>query len=121
MRERRSASGDAARMERSLHPELAKRMVKTDPRTGRSELEQMSALTLVKDTRQGWGRATPPEKRQKDLTILDVFGGAATAKLVAADWIDYLHLTRYDGECKIVNVLWEMKPCPPLATGHNVP
>jgi hypothetical protein len=26
------------------------------------------------------------------------------------DWIDYLHLAKYDGRWKIVNVLWEMKP-----------
>jgi len=105
-------AGDAARMERSLHPELAKRMVKTDPKTGHSTLEQMSAMTLVQDTRQGWGKSTAPIKQQKDLTILDVYGGAATAKLVAADWIDYLHLTKYDGEWKIINVLWEWKPTP---------
>lgn len=103
-------SGDAARMERSLHPELAKRMVKTDAKTGHSALEQMSAMTLVQDTRKGWGKSTPAEKQQKDLTILDVFGGAATAKLVAADWIDYLHLVKYEGEWKIINVLWEWKP-----------
>jgi hypothetical protein len=105
-------AGDAERMERSLHPELAKRMVKTDAKTGRSELGQMSAMTLVGATRKGWGKSTPAERQQKDLTILDVFGGAATAKLVAADWIDYLHLAKYDGEWKIVNVLWELKPAP---------
>jgi Putative lumazine-binding len=105
-------AGDGARMERSLHPELAKRMVKADPKTGRSTLEQMSALTLVQDTRKGWGKDTPAAHQQKDLTILDVFEGAATAKLVAADWVDYLHLTKYDGEWKIVNVLWELKKSP---------
>jgi hypothetical protein len=105
-------AGDGARMERSLHPELAKRMVKTDPKTGGSTLEQMSAMTLVQDTRQGWGKDTAPAKQQKDLTILDVYGGAATAKLVASDWIDYLHLTKYNGEWKIINVLWELKPAP---------
>ena len=35
-------AGDAARMERALHPELAKRNVQTDER-GRSRLTQMSA------------------------------------------------------------------------------
>jgi hypothetical protein len=102
-------AGDGARMERSLHPELAKRMVKTDPKTGHSTLEQMSALTLVQDTRKGWGKDTPPEKQQKDYTLLDAYGGAATVKLVAAEWIDYLHLTKYEGEWKIINVLWEWK------------
>src|SRR4030095_10829603 len=87
--------GDAARMERSLHPELAKRLVKTDAK-GASTLEPMGALTLVQPTRKTWGKATPVERRQKDVTILDVFEGAATVKLVAADWIDYLHLARWN-------------------------
>jgi hypothetical protein len=101
--------GDAARMERSLHPELAKRLVKTDAQ-GTSTLDQMSALTLVQATRKGWGKSTPTQRRQKDVTVLDAYEGAATVKLVAADWIDYLHLARWNGEWKIVNVLWELKP-----------
>jgi hypothetical protein len=101
-------AGDGARMERSLHPELAKRMVKTDAE-GHSTLDQMGAMKLVQVTRKGWGKNTPPEKQQKDYTLLDAYGGAATVKLVAADWIDYLHLAKFDGEWKIVNVLWELK------------
>jgi len=42
--------GDAARMESALHPELAKRMVYTDPKSGRSQLNDMSAMTLVQGT-----------------------------------------------------------------------
>ena len=40
-------NGDAERMERSLHPELAKRIVRTDPETGRSKLDQMGALHVL--------------------------------------------------------------------------
>lgn len=64
-------AGDAARMEQSLHPELAKRFVYTDQAKGRSRLEQMSAMTLVQATQKGWGKNTPVEKQQKDVTILD--------------------------------------------------
>ena len=102
-------AGDAARMERSLHPELAKRMVETDKVSGKSRLEPMGAMTLVQLTRAGGGKATPKDRQQKDVTILDVYEGAATVKLVASDWIDYLHLSKCDGEWKIVNVLWELK------------
>ena len=42
--------------------------------------------------------------------MLDVFGNAAVAKAVMADWIDYLQLSRVDGRWLIVNVLWERKP-----------
>jgi Putative lumazine-binding len=39
--------GNGERMERALHPELAKRIVRTDPNSGRSRLDQMSAMTLT--------------------------------------------------------------------------
>ena len=104
--------GDAERMERALHPELAKRIVVTNPQNGRSRLDQMSAMSLVRATRAGYGKETPADKRQEDVTILDVFENAASVKVVAADWIDYLHMGKSDGKWVIVNVLWEMKPQP---------
>ena len=103
-------NGDAERMERSLHPELAKRIVRTDPETGRSKLDQMGALRLVQYARAGYGKKTPKEMQQKDITILDIYGDVASAKAVMAGWIDYMHLAKYNGEWVIVNVLWEMKP-----------
>src|ERR1043166_8115741 len=42
--------GDAARMESALHPELAKRMIFTDPKTGRSQFNHMGAMHLVQNT-----------------------------------------------------------------------
>jgi hypothetical protein len=102
-------TGDAARMERALHPELAKRIVRTDA-GGRSTLGQMSALTLIGGVRAGGGTQTPAERQRKDITILDLYGGAASVKLMAADWVDYLHLARWNGRWVIVNVLWELYP-----------
>src|SRR5713101_799428 len=52
-------AGDAARMERALHPELAKRIATTDDK-GHARLGQMSAMTLVQGTRAGGGTKTPP-------------------------------------------------------------
>lgn len=103
--------GNAERMERALHPDLAKRIVRTNDK-GQSSLGQMSALTLVQSVRAGYGKNTPKEKQQKDVTILDVFENAATVKIVASDWVDYLHIAKYNGRWVIVNVLWAMKPQP---------
>jgi hypothetical protein len=72
--------GDAQRIEQALHPELAKRMVATDPKTGRSTLNQMSAMTLVQNTRKGFGTRIRKEDQLKDVTILDVFGNAACVR-----------------------------------------
>ena len=107
--------GNAERMERELHPDLAKRIVHTNAQ-GRSSLGQMSAMSLVQGVKRGGGKDTPKEKQQKDVTILDVFGNAASVKVVASDWIDYLHIARSNGRWVIVNVLWELKPKPVEAT-----
>jgi hypothetical protein len=102
-------SGDAERMERALHPELAKRIVRTGP-DGASSLDQMTAGTLVAITRQMAQRPVPEEEWIDDVAILDIFGNVASVRVDAAQWIDYLHLARWNGEWKIVNVLWEMRP-----------
>lgn len=103
-------SADASRMTRALHPELAKRMVETDPKSHESKLGQMGAKQLIGYTKEGGGRDTPAQRRQKDVSILDIYQGAASAKVIASDWVDYLHLTRWNGRWVIVNVLWELKP-----------
>ena len=103
-------TGDGARTEHALHPELAKRMISTDPNTGRSQFNHMGAMTLVQRTREGIGKKIPPDRQQKEVTILDRFNNAAVVKIVASDWIDYLEVAKFNGEWKIINVLWELKP-----------
>lgn len=102
--------GDGDRMGRALHPELVKRIVVSDTATKRSVLQTMGASALVNGARRGWGKETPADRRQKDVTILDIFGNAASVKAVMADWIDYLQVAKVDGRWVIVNVLWERKP-----------
>ena len=106
--------GNAERMESALHPELAKRMIYTDPKSGRSQFNHMGAMALVQGTRRGGGSQTPKEKQLKEVTILDRFQNAAVVKIVASDWIDYLSVAKFNGEWKIINVLWELKPKPPV-------
>jgi len=101
--------GDGARMERALHPELAKRIVRTNEQ-GRSQLGQMSAMSLVLGTRAGGGKDIPAAERRKDVTILDIYQNAASAKIYASGWVDYLHLAKWNGRWVIVNVLWELHP-----------
>ena len=102
--------GNAERMARSLHPELVKRIVVRDTTTGKTMVQGMGASVLVNSTRHGYGKETPRERQQKEVTILDIFGNAACAKAVMADWVDYMQLGKVDGRWMIVNVLWERKP-----------
>ncbi len=101
--------GEPERGAGSLHPDLAKRIVRTDPESGRDILENMSADRLAERWRSGDGKATPREDQKKEVTVLDVGGGMASVKLEAAAWIDYMHLAKVDGRWVIVNVLWERK------------
>jgi hypothetical protein len=102
-------SGNAERMERALHPDLAKRIVNTNER-GRSVLQHQSAMTLVQNTRRGGGTETPPAQRRTDVRILDVFGNTASVRVDAGAWIDYLHIVKWNGRWVIINVLWENRP-----------
>ena len=101
--------GNADKMESALSPDLAKRIARTNPQ-GQSSLGQMTALTLIQGTRGGSGKSTPKEEQQKEVTILDVIGGAATVKLEMREWVDYMHIGKMNGKWVIINVLWEMKP-----------
>lgn len=99
-------AGDAARMERSLHPELAKRIVKRLP-DGRGELQNMGAMALVQATRARAGK--PEAGKRADVKILDVFGRTASVRVDAEAWIDYMHMAQVQGRWQIVNVLWELR------------
>ncbi len=102
--------GDAERMERAVHPDLAKRALFPDPRTGKGRIDHMSAMGLVQATRSGSGKKTPAEQRRTDVTILEVYGNAACVKLEMHDWIDYMQMSKIGGRWVIVNVLWEFTP-----------
>src|SRR5687768_1253273 len=101
--------GNAEKMESSLSPDLAKRIVRTNPQ-GQSGLGQMTAMALVQGTRGGSGKQALKEEQQKDVTILDAMNNSATVKLEMRDWVDYMHIGKMNGKWVIINVLWEMKP-----------
>ncbi len=67
-------------------------------------------MTLINGTQAGGGKMIPVAERHEDFRILDIYRGAAVAKIVASSWIDYLELARWNGEWNIVNVLWEQTP-----------
>lgn len=102
-------AGNPERMRRALHPELVKRILVTDEVTGRDWVDGMGISKLVEGTRRGFGSEVSEERRRTDVTILDVTGRAASVKVDAGPWVDYMHLVRANGEWKILNVLWERR------------
>ena len=51
-----------------------------------------------------------PDDPQHSIEIFEVLDQTASVKLTAFWGIDYMHLARYDGEWKIVQVLWQSAP-----------
>lgn len=99
---------DPRRIERSVHPELAKR--------GFWRRESESAyqeLTMTYDelhslaARWNQGGRVDPSTALKEIVVLDVLDQTASAKLTAEWGTDYLHLAKYNDRWKIVNVLWQ--------------
>lgn len=102
---------DPTKIQRSVHPELAKRgFFRSDP-----EAAYQEGLMTYQDLHAlagEWNRngRVDPRKAPKQVSILDVLDQTATAKLVAHWGVDYMHLARYDGQWKIVHVLWQSAP-----------
>lgn len=99
-------AGDTLRMERALHPDLAKRGVQVNPKNGRTMVNHLSKTMMVEYTRAGYGSTGEETDHKNEITIFEIHGDIATAKVVSSKYIDYLHLVKYNGEWKIINVLW---------------
>ena len=80
----------------------------------------MGAMQLAQNTRRGGGNKTPKEQQLKEITILDRFNNAAVVKIVASGWVDYL-VAKFNGQWKIINVQWELKPKPPTVEPAAAP
>ncbi len=102
--------GNADRMDRALHPDLAKRVV-MNTADGKTELQHMGEQDLVGMTRRR-GERDKVDLRDR-IRILDVFGKAAVVRADADGWVDFLQIARIEGEWVIVNVLWELHPSGP--------
>ncbi len=102
--------GDAGRIGRALHPELAKRAIQRDPQTGAPRFSHLTRDHMIAKTQQGGGTDVPAERRSYAVTILDVYGSIASARVDSAEYVDYLHLARVESGWQIVNVLWAAHP-----------
>jgi hypothetical protein len=93
------------RIARSLHSDLAKRAIRKDD-GGNYYLYHLSKKQMLEATKKGGGSETPVNKRRCEITILDRYEEMATVKVVATEYIDYLHLAKQNGQWLIVNAMW---------------
>jgi hypothetical protein len=109
-----SYSGDAARMEHALHPELNKILLTNHRETGKRFLYKMGASNLIEGTRAGLGTLAA-DKRNIEVEIYDISHDIAAVKVVSAMYIDHLQVAKVNGAWKIINVLWVRNPDAPKA------
>lgn len=104
---------DPTRVERSVHPELTKRGFFV-PAPDSAYREARMTYQQLHELAGKWNQSgrVNPATAVRQVVVLDALDQTASAKLVA-DWgVDYLHLAKYDGRWKIVNVLWQSQPKP---------
>jgi hypothetical protein len=94
-------TGDATRMEKSLHPHYLKHTISGFD--GRLRMTEKTGLQMVQDVRSAEPTNLPNKKEQ--ITVLDIAGDVASAKLVTAHWVDYITLSKWNGDWKIVSVV----------------
>ena len=97
-----------AQFERAAHPRMVKRTFWTNKKTGKEYLRETftDAMVLLAETYNLDGDAFP-ENPKKEVIILDIFDKTASVKLIADEWIDYMHIVKLNGTWQLVNVLWQ--------------
>jgi hypothetical protein len=109
-------SGDGDRMARALHPEITKMMLAERRETGMQYLRKMGPSHLIEGTHAGLGTLAE-EERNIEVEIYDVSHGIAAVKVSSAMYIDHLQVGKFNGEWKIINVLWVPNPDRPRQGG----
>jgi hypothetical protein len=95
--------GDAGRMERALHPGLAKRSVEKDGLT----LDETTAEWMIDATARGVGGERDPGDRRIEVEVEDVYDTIANVTVRSAVYREYVQLALTPEGWKIVNTLWE--------------
>jgi len=93
-------TGDAARMEQTLHSHYLKHKIHGD-----IPMREQTGRELVQAVRSGEGTRMAQAQRTEKVTVLDVAGNIASAKLVTPGWVDYMTLSKINGEWKILSVV----------------
>ena len=93
-------TGDAHRMELTLHPHYLKHMLHGD-----IPAREKTGPEMVQEVRTHGPADLPQENKTEQVSVLDIAGNIASAKLVTPGWVDYMTLSKVDGQWKILSVV----------------
>ena len=104
--------GDAAKLRRSIRPEVTKFGFFRESGAAQYSSEPMSFQQMIAyaERVKSTGQGGPPANAPREVILLDVQDQTAAAKIVAWWGTDYIHLAKYDGRWMIVHVIWQTPP-----------
>ncbi len=98
--------GDADRMARCMHPDLAKRSFRPGPDSDGCLVRNLTRDDMVAATGTGEGAE---DAGPYEVSILGAYDGIATVEVLSASYVDYLHIARCGEDWPIINVLWQRR------------
>ena len=93
-------TGDARRMEQTLHPHYLKHKIHGD-----IPVRENTGLQMVQEIRANGPANMPAANKTEEVSVLDISGPIASAKLITPGWTDYMILEKVDGQWKILSVV----------------
>lgn len=93
-------TGDALRMKQTLHPHYLKHMIHGD-----IPMREKTAAQMEQEVRSNGPSGQPQAEKTEQISVLDIAGDIASAKLVTPGWVDYITLSKVDGQWKILSVV----------------
>ena len=90
-------------MAHALHPEFHKRTLHTV--NGHIEISEDTVQSMIEGARLGGGKNVPLNERVQKIEVLDVYKNAASVKVVTGRWTDYMLLSQYKGEWRVLDVV----------------
>jgi putative lumazine-binding protein len=99
-------TADPAKMERALHPDFHKRTLRTakgDPNV--REIAEDNVQSMIEGVKSGSGLRVPENERVQKIEVLDTYRNAATVKVTTGRWVDYMLITRQNGEWRVMDVV----------------
>lgn len=101
-----------SKIEKSVHPNLTKYGFMRRPTGEYGPPGQMTYQQLL-GVAASWNKDGKRDLSIKKVEVLDVLDQTAVAKVTAQWGIDYMQLAKYDGQWKIINIIWQTHPVRP--------
>lgn len=93
-------AGDASRMQATLHPHYLKHLIHGD-----IPMREITGTQMIDAVRAHGPADMAASDKTEQVSVLDISGEIASAKLVTPHWTDYMTLQKANGEWKILSVV----------------